>query len=65
MQFPSQLLTVSLPSQQGQVTKYYTYDGYLEENIRARIRDQANSLQNLKWTGTAFSAYLGFIVKSR
>jgi len=62
MQYPSQLLTVNLPNAQGKLTKYYTYDGYLEENVRQSIRDKAHALEHLKWTGTSLFAYIGFIV---
>ena len=58
----SELITVDLPDNDGKVTPYYTYDGYLEENDRTRISTESRSFEHLKVTGAAIFGFIGFIV---
>ena len=59
----SGLISVDLPDNKGKVTPFYTYDGYLEENDRARIRSERNNLSSFCITGASILGWVGFIVK--
>jgi hypothetical protein len=43
---------------------FYTYDGYLEENDRHKIRAERRSLEQLRVTGGALFGFLAFVVSS-
>ena len=59
----SQLLSVDLPDNNGKTVSFYTYDGYLEEAERTRIRRDFRSLEQLCVTGPAIFAFAAFVVK--
>ena len=58
----SELLSIDLPNDQGKTVPFYTYDGYLEETDRTLIRNQKHSFDQLKVTGSAIFAFVGYIV---
>lgn len=59
---PSQLISLELPDDAGKTTNFYTYDGYLEENDRSRIRREFKNLQQLRISAAAVFALAGFAV---
>lgn len=63
MTLRSELLSIELPDASGKTVPYFTYDGYLEEADRHRIRTQARSSEQLKYTGGALFGFLAFVVK--
>lgn len=63
MALRSELLTVELPDASGKTIPYYTYDGYLEENNRHKIRSERRNVEHLKVTGGAALGFIAFIVK--
>lgn len=62
MALRSELLTVELPDASGKTVPYYTYDGYLEENDRHKIRAEARNLEHLQVTGGAIFGLVSFVV---
>ena len=62
MSSPSQLITVDLPDNNGKTTTYHTYDGYLEEIDRTRIRSEFNSLDRLKISAAGIFGLAGYTV---
>ena len=62
MASPSQLISVELPDDHGKTTNFWTYDGYLEENDRSRIRREFRNLQQLRISASAVFALAGFAV---
>jgi len=64
MSLRSELLTVELPDASGKTVPYYTYDGYLEENDRQKIRAEARNLEHLQVTGGAILGLVAFVVIS-
>jgi hypothetical protein len=62
MALRSELLSVELPDASGKTVPYYTYDGYLEENDRHRIRAESRNLEQLKVTGGAVIGLIAFVV---
>lgn len=64
MALRSELLTVELPDASGKTVPYYTYDGYLEETNRHKIRSERRNVEHLKVTGGAALGFIAFIVKN-
>lgn len=64
MQLRSEILSVSLPNNEGKTVPFYTYDGYLEENDRHRIRSERRSFEQLVVTGSAILGFAGFFVQT-
>jgi len=62
MSLRSELLTVELPDASGKTVPYYTYDGYLEENDRQKIRAEARNLEHLQVTGGSILGLVAFVV---
>lgn len=60
----SELLTVDLPDASGKTVPYFTYDGYLEESNRHKIRAERRNLEHLKVTGGAVIGFVAFIVNN-
>lgn len=63
MTLRSHLLSLELPDASGKTVPYYTYDGYLEENDRHRIRSECRNYEQLKFTGGAIFGLLAFVVR--
>lgn len=59
----SRLLSIELPDESGKTVTYYTYDGYLEENYRNRLRSEEKSYKSLTISGSAIFALIGYIVE--
>lgn len=64
MTLRSELLSIELPDASGKTVPYFTYDGYLEETDRHRIRTQVRSSEQLKYTGGALLGFLAFVVRN-
>lgn len=62
MSLRSELISVQLPDNSGNTVPFYTYDGYLEEPERQRIRSERRSLEQLQVTGAVFLGFASFIV---
>ena len=58
----SQVITVDLADNSGKIVPFYTYDGYLEEADRIKIRNTFQSLDHLRWSATAVFGFAGFAV---
>jgi len=64
MQLRSEVLSVSLPNHDGKTVSFYTYDGYLEDSDRHRIRSERKGLEKLAVTGSAILGLVSFIVNT-
>lgn len=64
MTLRSELLSIELPDASGKTVPYFTYDGYLEETDRHKIRTQVRSSEQLKYTGGALLGFLSFVVRT-
>lgn len=64
MTLRSELLSIELPDASGKTVPYFTYDGYLEETDRHKIRTQVRSSEQLKYTGGALLGFLAFVVRT-
>lgn len=62
MSLRSELISVQLPDNAGSTVPFYTYDGYLEEPERHRIRAERRSFEKLQVTGAAILGFVSFIV---
>lgn len=62
MSLRSELISVQLPDNAGNTVPFYTYDGYLEEPERHRIRAERRSFEKLQVTGAAILGFVSFIV---
>ena len=58
----AELISLDLPNNDGKNVPFYTYDGYLEEVERNRLRTHRRTLEQLQITGTALFGFLGYIV---
>lgn len=58
----SDLISIELPDASGKTVPFYTYDGFLEENDRTRIRSERRSFEQLKVTGGAICGFVGYYV---
>jgi hypothetical protein len=64
MALRSELLTVELPDASGKTVSYYTYDGYLEEASRLKIRSERRKIEHMKVTAGAALGFIAFIVRN-
>lgn len=62
MTLRSQLLTIQLPNDHGKLVNYFTYDGYLEEEDRHKIRQTRRDWERHAVSGT-FVGLLAYVVK--
>lgn len=62
MSLRSELISVQLPDNAGNTVPFYTYDGYLEEPERHRIRAERRSFEQLQVTGAVILGFASFIV---
>lgn len=62
MTLRSELLSLELSDASGKTVPFYTYDGYLEENDRHRIRAERRNFEQLQITGGAVFGLLAFVV---
>ena len=55
-------MSVKLPNERGELTTYFTYDGYLEEDARRNIHASRRHYERFVVSASYLAAFAGFVV---